>query len=64
MSKYVLAAQKLVQQAGVGGGMPVIQKYSKYLEQLAQKARDEGDEDSAEKVESLSEALITANAEG
>jgi hypothetical protein len=61
MTKYILAAQKLIQNAGVGGGIEVVQKYKPLIDKIAQKARDEGDEDSAQKVESLTEALLTAN---
>lgn len=61
MTKYVLAAQKLIQNAGVGGGIEAVQKYKPMLDKLAQAARDDSDEDSAQKVESLTEALLSAN---
>jgi hypothetical protein len=61
MTKYLLAAQKIVQDAGVGGGIKTVQKYKPMIDKLAKMARDAGDEDSAQKVESLTEALLTAN---
>lgn len=61
MSKYLEAAQKLVRDAGVGGGITTIERTLPVLREIAKMAREEEGKEVARKVMSLKEALITAN---
>jgi hypothetical protein len=61
MSKYLNAAQKLVRDAGAGGGITTIEKTLPVLREIARMAGETEGKEVARMVMSLKEALTTAN---
>lgn len=61
MSKYIDAAQKLIRQAGIGGGEEVMSSTLPVLYKIADMARQAEGDEIADQILDLEEALTVAN---